>query len=283
MLMMKANEFGEAVGANFKCSSGWLDRFKKRHNICFGKICGESASVDQSVTNDWLLQTWPTISNNYSMDNIFNADETGIFYKMLPDKTHKMKGETCSGGKMSKERITAMICANASGTVKRKLLVIGKYNNPRCFKNVKTLPVDYCANNKSWMTSQTFTDYLKKWDCELIKAKTKILLLVDNCPAHPQVHLHNIKLHFLPPNTTSVLQPMDQGLINSLKQSYRKQHLMKIMDLPEEANPTKAVNLLDAVNMLSVAWESVSKETIRNCFRHAGLVKDIPDGLDFDP
>ncbi|XP_039968596.1 tigger transposable element-derived protein 6-like [Bactrocera tryoni] len=81
---------------------------------------------------------------------------------------------------MSKERIIAMICANASGTVKRKLLVIGKYNNPRCFKNVKTLPVDYCANNKSWMTSQTFTDYLKKWDCELIKAKTKILLLVDN-------------------------------------------------------------------------------------------------------
>ncbi|XP_039968599.1 tigger transposable element-derived protein 6-like [Bactrocera tryoni] len=155
---------------------------------------------------------------------------------------------------MSKERIIAMICANASGTVKRKLLVIGKYNNPRCFKNVKTLPVDYCANNKSWMTSQTFTDYLKKWDCELIKAKTKILLL-----------------------------PMDQGVINSLKQSYRKQLLMKIMDLPEEANPTKGVSLLDVVSMLSVEWESVSKETIRNCFRHAGLVKDIPDGLDFDP
>ncbi|XP_050338691.1 tigger transposable element-derived protein 6-like [Bactrocera neohumeralis] len=176
-----------------------------------------------------------------------------------------------------------MICANASGTVKRKLLVIGKYNNPRCFKNVKTLPVDYCANNKSWMTSQTFTDYLKKWDCELIKAKTKILLLVDNCSAHPQVHLHNIKPHFLPPNITSVLQPMDQGVINSLKQSYRKQLLMKIMDLLEEANPAKAVSLLDAVNMLSVAWESVSKETNGNCFRHAGLVKDIPDGLNFAP
>ncbi|XP_018801307.1 PREDICTED: tigger transposable element-derived protein 4-like [Bactrocera latifrons] len=238
MLMMKVNQFGEAVDDNFKCSSGWLDRFKKRHTICFDKICGESASVDQSVTNDWLLQTWPTISNNYSMGNIFNAEEKGIFYKMLPDKTHEIKGETCSGGKISKERITAMICANASGTVKRKLLVIGKYNNPRCFKNVKTLPVDYCANNKSWMTSQT---------------NTKMLLLVDNCPAHPQVRLHNIKLHFLPLNTTSALQPMDQGVINSLKQPYRKQLLMKIMDLPEEANPTKAVSLLDAVNMLSVA------------------------------
>ncbi|XP_018795547.1 PREDICTED: tigger transposable element-derived protein 6-like [Bactrocera latifrons] len=217
------------------------------------------------------------------MGNIFNADETGILYKMRPDKTHKINGETCSGGKMPKERITAMICANASGTVKRKLLVIRKYNNPRCFKNIKTLPVDYCANNKSWMTSQTFTDYLKKWDCELIKANTKILLIVDNCPAHPQVHLHNIKLHFLPPNTKSALQPMDQGVINSLKQSYRKQLLMKIMDLPEEANAKKAMSLLNAVNMLSIAWESVSKETIRNCFRHAGLVKDIRDGLDFEP
>lgn len=35
--------------------------------------------------------------------------------------------------------------------------------------------------------------------------------------------------------------------------------------------------------MWDFKWESVSKETIRNCFRHAGLVKDIPDGLDFDP
>lgn len=127
MLQIKAEEFGKMTGDDFKCSSGWLDRFKKRHNIVFGKICGESAAVDRNVTNDWLSQVWPVISDGYTEDNIFNADETGIFFRMMPDKTHKLKGETCSGGKLSKERITAMVCANASGKEKRKLLIIGKH------------------------------------------------------------------------------------------------------------------------------------------------------------
>lgn len=127
MLLMKAEEFAKMIKDDFKCSSGWLDRFKKRHNIIFGKVCGEAASVDRNVTDDWISHTWPVISKDYSMDNIFNADETGIFYRMMPDKTHRIKGETCSGGKMSKDRITAMVCANASGSEKRKLLVIGKF------------------------------------------------------------------------------------------------------------------------------------------------------------
>ncbi|XP_066253469.1 tigger transposable element-derived protein 4-like [Euwallacea similis] len=118
---------------------------------------------------------------------------------MLPNKTHKLKGERCSGGKMSKERITAMICAKASGTEKRKLLIIGKFQNPKRFKNINSLPIDYYWNDKAWMTSSIFTDYFKKWDQELLKEKRKILLLVDNCPAHPDVKLHNIKLFFFHP------------------------------------------------------------------------------------
>jgi hypothetical protein len=46
---------------------------------------------------------WPKLNENYTSDIIFNADETGIFYKMTPDKTLKFKGEKCMGGKLSKE------------------------------------------------------------------------------------------------------------------------------------------------------------------------------------
>ncbi|XP_066141194.1 tigger transposable element-derived protein 4-like [Euwallacea fornicatus] len=131
MLPMKVEEFGKIIVDDFKCSSGWLDRFKKRHNIVFGKICGESASVDKNITDEWLFRVWPLIINEYTEENIFNSDETGIFYKMLPNKTHKLKSERCSGRKMSKERITAMICVNASGTEKRKLFSKGKFQDPR--------------------------------------------------------------------------------------------------------------------------------------------------------
>ena len=49
----------------------------------------------------------------------------------------------------------------------------------------------------------------------------KTALLIDNCHAHPSVFdLTNVQLVFLPPYTTSVLQPMDQGVIRSLKAHY---------------------------------------------------------------
>ncbi|KAK9759327.1 hypothetical protein QE152_g98 [Popillia japonica] len=79
---------------------GWIDL--KKGNIVFGKVCGESASVDRNVTDDWISKVWPAISKDYSFDGAFNADETGIFYLMMPDKTYKIKGETYAGGKMSK-------------------------------------------------------------------------------------------------------------------------------------------------------------------------------------
>lgn len=53
-------------------------------------------------------------------------DESGLFYKMMPDKTLKFKGEKCTGGKMSKDRIAA----NMDGSEKRKLLAIGKSRTP---------------------------------------------------------------------------------------------------------------------------------------------------------
>lgn len=51
---------------------------------------------------------------------MFNGDETGLFYKLMPDKTLQLKGETCQGGKLSKERISLPVVTNFLGTEKRK-------------------------------------------------------------------------------------------------------------------------------------------------------------------
>ena len=82
----------------------------------------------------------------------------------------------------------------------------------------------HIANKKAWMTSQIFTELLAAWDLYLTKVNRKILLLVDNCTAHPHVStLKNIQLELLPPNTTPLIQPMDQGIIKNLKTLYRKE------------------------------------------------------------
>lgn len=198
---------------------------------------------------------------------------------MTPDKTLRFKGEKCSGGKLSKVRITVLVTANMTGSVKKKLLVIGKSKNPRCFKGVSSLPVNYEYNTKAWMTSEIFQKWLRKWDSELKTENRKILLLVDNCPAHPPVlNLTCIKLVFFPPNVTSVLQPMDQGVIKSLKTHYRKLLVLRMLQNIER-NETKCLTILDAILMISEAWEKVTSTTIANCFRHAGFTDIDEDNI----
>lgn len=281
ILQQKASEMGSKIeDKDFVCSKSWIERFKKRHCIIGGKIVGESASVDMNVVSDWFKTVWPDLRKNYSSDNIFNADETGLFYKLTPDKTLKFQGESCSGGKLSKVRITVLVAANMSGTDKRKLFIIGKSATPRCFKN-KTLPIKYRSNSKAWMTSNLFTEELQQWDAELKKKKRKILLLVDNCPAHPNIPLNQIKLVFMPPNTSSKMQPMDQGIIHSLKCRYRKIMLIKMIEAMDNGKEF-SLSLLDAVNYVHQAWQEVSKETIANCYKHAGFFETEDDDDDSD-
>ena len=100
----------------------------------------------------------------YSPADIYNADETGVFFRLLPNKTLEFKDVDCHSGKKNKERLTAMVCANMSGTDRLSLLIIGKPANPRCLMHVKALPTEYEANKKAWMTSDIFKEWVKKVD-----------------------------------------------------------------------------------------------------------------------
>ena len=125
--------------------------------------------------------------------------------------------------KQSKERISVLVGANMTGTAKLKLLVIGKSEKPRCFKNVKTLPVVYKNNTKAWMTSVIFVDWLKTLDKQFRNENRHCALIVDNCPSHPNpcpFRLTNLTVYFLPKNTSHT-QPCNSGIIRNLKRKYR--------------------------------------------------------------
>ena len=117
---------------------------------------------------------------------MYNADEFGLFFKLLPDKSFVHKKESCHGGKQSKERLTVLACANATGTDKLRLLVIGKSRNPKCFKNVKSFPVDYVSQSRAWMTADLFIKWLQDLDQYFARKQRHVLLFVDNCPAYPR-------------------------------------------------------------------------------------------------
>ena len=56
----------------------------------------------------------------------------------------------------------------------------------------------------------------------------KVFLLVDNAPGHPKVlkvaHL-DVGVIFLPPNTVSLIQPLDEGVISPFKTYYTRRIL----------------------------------------------------------
>ena len=156
------------------------------------------------------------------------------------------------------------------------LLVIGKYNNPRCFKNIKSLPVIYESNKKAWMTSKIFVAWLIRINSTFRSQNRNVLLFIDNCAAHPSdaVTFSNLKVLFFPPNTTSKLQPCDQGIIASLKLNYRSQLVQKMVDALDRKDLeqfSKKFSLFDAITLVHNCWNKVTEETISNCFRKAGF------------
>ena len=176
-----------------------LRSFQQRHGIHHAVLSGEAAEVREETVTDWSSRL-PDICKGYAKEDIFNADETGLFYRTMPSKSMVTKGSNTSNGKLAKERITVLLAASASGE-KLKPLVIGKSANPRCFSQFKReqLGVFYESNRKAWMTSEIFTKWLRRVNNRMSLQSRRILLFLDNCGAHPSIELSHVKFYFFFP------------------------------------------------------------------------------------
>lgn len=292
---------------DFRASTGWLDKFKKRFGIRLLTTTGEKLSCDFEAVEPYKEKFKKTLEElNLCPDQIYNADESGLFWRVLPNKTFVHKAEASAPGrKMSKDRLTFMPCSNASGTHKLELLVIGKSKNPRAFKNVKHLPVKYKHQNKAWMTRELFSEWFHEEFVPSVKKflkkqnlPQKALLVLDNCPGHPdEDELKSkdglIKVMFLPPNVTPLLQPMDQNIIQTVKVHYKKSLLYSVISKEKSIiQSLKETNVKDVVYNLARGWESVSTKVLvsawgklwpdlpllaeyKKCFKSKGLDQDV--------
>ena len=271
ILMEKAREIAEKLSIpGFKASNGWLDRWKKKHNIKQLKVCGESGDVSGATVDSWKKRL-PQILEGYDACDIWNLDETGVFWRALPDKGLSEQAKQCRGGKKCKQRLTVTFIVNAAGGHEAKPVVIWRSENPRCLKGVNKsqLPVLYYSHKKAWMTGEILDAVLSQINKSLAGNGRSVLLLMDNAGCHPEKLIHkytNIKIVFLPPNTTSTLQPLDLGIIQQFKTYYRKLLfrfvLAKIEDCTSASEVTKSVTILNAIRWVAKAWNDVSVDTV---------------------
>ena len=91
-------------------------------------ICGESGDVRGYTVTSWK-ERLPEILRGYDKRDVFNLDETGCFWRALPDHGFGQKGK---GGKRSMCRFTIAFLVNADGE-KEKPIVIWTSKCPRCF------------------------------------------------------------------------------------------------------------------------------------------------------
>lgn len=108
------------------------------------------------------------------------------------------------------------------------------------------------------------------------KSTTKALLLLGNSPGHPEEQLLNLKtkdgmiqIMYLPKNTLSLIQSVDQNVIKMMKARYKKQLLMYIVSQPDIniSDILKNFNVKNAALSVAYAWRQVKKSTIPICLR----------------
>ncbi|XP_046590225.1 jerky protein homolog-like [Neodiprion lecontei] len=262
MLCRQALVINSRIGEpeNFKASHGWLEKWKRRTHIKNLKITGEKLLADVEAANVYKAEFAEMVATKkLEGSQVFNMDESGLVYKSTPKRTFVAADQAqAAGGKKQLERVIIATCSNADGSFMLPLILIGKSKNPRCLRNVNKdeLPVWYRI--ESFLNSKNLP-------------KTAVVL-VDNCRSHGYVKINDIKVNFFPPNVTSLIQPMDQGIIQTVKLHYEINLVNAIVEAQNE-NVTlieflKTIDVHKVIFWIADAWKKVKPTTIQKCWKN---------------
>ncbi|XP_039962466.1 tigger transposable element-derived protein 1-like [Bactrocera tryoni] len=269
----------------FSASTGWMTGFLKRHALHNIKIKGETASADELAAKEFPEKLKKIIEDGeYTPDQVWNLDESGLFWKRMPRRTYVAKSQKTAGGfKVAKDRITLLFCSNASGERILKPLLVHRALRPRSMKSVdfNKLPVHWMANKKAWVTSAIFTEWFQKHFIPEVRRymkekclEFKVLLILDNAPGHPVLEHPNVQFCFLPPNTTSLIQPLDQGIIATFKTYYIRSsfhYVVEKLDNYEESSVIdewKKFSIMDCINQVKIALDLLKPSTLNSCWKN---------------
>lgn len=284
ILKNKAKEFHSRLNPDvpFQASVGWVQNFKKRHSIRYLKVCGEKLSTNDSVIEPFIEYFKQRINDmNLCLEQIYNADETALVYKNLNDRTLVSTFEKTAPGKKScKERLTIMPCVNATGQHKLPLMIIGKSKKPRSFKHVILPMMHYRSSKNAWQTRSLFKEWFFDVFVPLVRKNLKdkdlpqrAVLLLDNATCHLKeedirTDDGNIFVIYFPPHTTALLQPLDQSIIKTLKQIYRRKLLTELLmiNCGNFADSVKYISLKNVVFLITEAWNEVKESVIMHGF-----------------
>ena len=167
----------------------------------------------------------------YRPEQVLNMDDTGLYWKQMPSQTFFFKDEEkASGFKVHKDCVALLMCGNAAGFL-LKLALSYKSKHLRALKNKnKNLLLVYWMHNPTaWVTKPLSSDWFHQSFIPQVKVyllekglPVNVLLLLDNTGGHAtNLAEDGVRAEFLPANTMSLIQSMDQEVIRAFKALYR--------------------------------------------------------------
>ena len=88
-IFKKLQETSEGEVRDFSASHGWFNRFKKRFQLRNVRVAGEKSSADEEAAREFIEDLHKLIADgNYSAEQIFNVDETALFWKAMPSRSY---------------------------------------------------------------------------------------------------------------------------------------------------------------------------------------------------
>ncbi|XP_065653037.1 jerky protein homolog-like [Hydra vulgaris] len=180
-------------------------------------LFGEGAEVDKD--DPVLLQQLEdlySVIKMYKPENVYNMDETGLFFRLLPKYSLLIPTESL---------------VTTRGSHKIPCSMIGKAARLACIVG-RTWPIPYFCQKNAWMDVSICWKWFNEVFYPEVKHKTglPVLLLLDNVPGHFEAFEPNlIKVVFFPPNCTSWKQPCDMGIIATFKKRYKYLYLSDIL------------------------------------------------------
>ena len=289
---------------DFCASDGRFLRWRKRYGVNKSlRLRGEAGDVDMEKAVNQIQELGLKLSE-FKPENIFNQDETGLFYRAMPRRTYTWdeitdsrqlgRGQKALG---AKDRITLMLCVNAIGNRKISPLIIGSSKKPHCFLDLKC-PLPYINQSKAWCDSITYRYWFNSIFLPNIRTWTEepVALIMDNFRGHDMdVEDPNgqVTIFFLPPNCTSVFQPLDQGVISILKTNYKRKLVNKLIgaydNFHELQEIAKKINkgrkgieyghpahINDAAKIIDECWKEMDESIIANCWARSQCLSHLP-------
>lgn len=276
-LMAKAIEFEPELGnMNRESLRSKIRRFMSRHDLVLRRVTSHihrpNDDLEEAV-NNFVHEVQDHITRfRVPQQNVFNMDQTAIYYEMPPNYTVVQRGASQNRiltRNQEKKRVSVLLGIRSDGVKLKPLIVYRGAPNATVNREVSDLDDDaamHTVQRNAWTDLAVLTHWRNHILNEAVfNTEGPKLLLVDSYALHVDnerllsCDRPDVDVKFVPRHCTGLIQPLDVSVIRAFKHRVRE-----LMNNHDYENEEVTRNVLS--NWIKQAWQAVPADLIRNSF-----------------